>query len=79
MQVKLKDSFFIKDKTKYNFHVSGKCREKYGFEENLFSITGDLIISNFPSARFLSNQINETRKKEKGHPAELIVSWAARA
>ncbi len=65
MQLKIKSPFEVRSKTRYNFHVSKKCRDKYKFDLSLYTITGDLIIANFPSARFLSNQINEIRRKEK--------------
>lgn len=49
---------------KYFFHVSLESRKKYQFEENLFAINGDLIISNFALARLLSQKINQKREKE---------------
>ncbi|MDP3831165.1 MAG: hypothetical protein Q8Q47_07830, partial [Ignavibacteriaceae bacterium] len=48
---------------KFFFHVSKISREKYNFEENLFSITGDLIVADFASARLLSQKINDYRKQ----------------
>jgi glycosidase len=48
---------------KYYFHVSKTSREKYKFEENLYSITGDLIVADFAAARLLSQKINDYRKQ----------------
>jgi len=48
---------------KFYFHVSKISREKYQFEENLFSITGDLIVADFTAARILSQKINDFRKQ----------------
>lgn len=48
----------------YYFHVSKESRIKYHFEENLFSLNGDLIISNFALARILSQRINRKREEE---------------
>jgi glycosidase len=49
---------------KFDFHVRRYARDKYQFDNSLFSITGDLIIANFHQARVLSNKINVQRKSE---------------
>jgi glycosidase len=49
---------------KFDFHVRKYARDKYQFDNSLFSITGDLIIANFHQARILSNKINVQRKIE---------------
>ncbi|MGD1006510.1 MAG: alpha-amylase family glycosyl hydrolase [Ignavibacteriaceae bacterium] len=49
---------------KFDFHVRKYARDKYQFDNSLFSITGDLIIANFHQARVLSNKINLQRKAE---------------
>ncbi|MGL1891011.1 MAG: alpha-amylase family glycosyl hydrolase [Spirochaetaceae bacterium] len=40
------------------FHISGKSREKYDFDEELFSLTGNVIFSNIYGARVFANKIN---------------------
>ena len=50
--------------TTYDFHVSKNSRIKYKFEDSLFSLTGNLIISNFPLAREVSEKINAVRRSE---------------
>jgi glycosidase len=49
----------------FNFHVSLLSRVKYEFDDSLFSIHGDLIISNFKLARELALKINQKREEEK--------------
>lgn len=51
-------------KIKFDFHASAEARKKYDFEESLFSVTGNLIIADFSTARILSNRINNTRVAE---------------
>ncbi len=46
----------------YNLHVSKDSREKFGLEQDLFSITGNLIVADFTSARELSDRINKLGK-----------------
>ncbi len=48
-----------------DFHISKNSREKYNFDEKLYSLIGDLIIADFPTARLLANKINTKRKEEK--------------
>ncbi len=48
----------------YYFHVTKDSRIKYKFEDNLFSLKGNLIISDFPTARLLSEKINVVRRSE---------------
>ena len=55
----------IINKIKFDFHVSKNARQKYDFDQSLFSIVGDLIITNSYQARLLSDKIN-TKRKEQG-------------
>lgn len=48
----------------FDFHVSKNSRIKYNFEDSLYSLTGNLIISNFPLAREVSEKINAVRRSE---------------
>jgi glycosidase len=43
------------------FHVSRKVRDKYRFSESLFSLSGNVIFSNFLAARTFVQKINEKR------------------
>lgn len=57
----------------YYFHVSAGSRKKYQFEENLFSLQGDLIVADFSIARQLADKINRIRKNEGRH-SELVTA-----
>ncbi len=54
----------IAGKVRFDFHVRKEIRNKYGFEESLFSIEGNLLIPNFRLARVLAANINEVRRNE---------------
>jgi glycosidase len=58
-------SYRITSRVKYEFHVSLFARKKYDLNESLFSITGDLIISNFRLARELAQKINQKKEEEQ--------------
>ncbi len=62
----------IKNKIKFDFHVSKNAREKYDFDQSLFSIIGNLIIVNSYQARLLSDKINSKRKEEGIH--DVVVT-----
>lgn len=48
----------------YYFHVTKISRAKYKIEENLFSLKGNLVISDSKTARSLSDKINVIRRDE---------------
>lgn len=48
----------------YYFHVSKESRIKFTLEENLFALRGNLVISDFPTARLVSEKINSVRREE---------------
>lgn len=41
------------------FHISKKSRDKYNFDKNIFSITGNVIIPNIYGARVLADKMNK--------------------
>jgi len=43
------------------FHISREARDKYGFDETLFTITGNVIFANFHAARLFAQKMNEKR------------------
>ena len=43
------------------FHVSRKARDLYEFDDSLFSLVGNVILTNFHAARVFSQKINEKR------------------
>lgn len=52
----------------YFLHVSKDSREKFEFETNLFSLTGNLIVADFTAARELSERINKL-----GRPGTFVT------
>jgi glycosidase len=57
----------IRNNLSLEFHTSADARKKYSIDENLFTLTGDLIVAHFDEARKLSYEINEVRKSENRH------------
>ncbi len=43
------------------FHVSRAARNRYGFDDALFSFNGNVIFANFRAARLFAQRINEQR------------------
>ncbi len=43
------------------FHVSRQARDKYQFDESLFSLSGNVIFANFRAARLFAQKINARR------------------
>lgn len=43
------------------FHVSRRARERYQFDESLFSLHGNVIFANFHAARLFAQKINQKR------------------
>ncbi|GBD91650.1 alpha amylase, catalytic domain [bacterium BMS3Abin04] len=48
---------------KNEFHIAKAVREKYGFDEELFSITGNVVFANFHAVRVFVQKINDKRDK----------------
>jgi len=46
------------------FHISKNARNKYQFEDEFYSIRGNLVIANGANARILANKINDIRESE---------------
>ncbi|HLY97807.1 MAG TPA: hypothetical protein VKT33_01955, partial [Candidatus Angelobacter sp.] len=55
----------------YEFHVSREARQRYGFSETLFSITGNVIFASLAACREFAHRINQARNAEV-HP-ELAI------
>ncbi|HTY11599.1 MAG TPA: alpha-amylase family glycosyl hydrolase [Bacteroidota bacterium] len=43
------------------FHILGDVREKYQFDESLFSVNGNVIFPNFHAARVFAKKMNDAR------------------
>ena len=35
----------------YEFHISRKCRDKYQFKDDIFSLNGNVLFANFHNAK----------------------------
>ncbi len=55
----------------FEFHVSRAARERYGFADTLFAISGNVVFANLAASRQFANKMNKVRDAEK-HP-ELAV------
>lgn len=49
------------DAVRMEFHVSRKARDRYQFDESLFSFSGNVIFANFRAARVFAQKMNEQR------------------
>lgn len=43
------------------FHISRKARDRYQFDQSLFSLSGNVIFANFHAARVFAQRMNEKR------------------
>jgi len=43
------------------FHISREARDRYGIDESLFSLNGNVILADFHAARVLARRMNERR------------------
>ena len=57
--------------TTYEFHVSRAARDRYRFDELLFSLTGNVVFANLAATREFARRINQVRDAE--HRPELAV------
>jgi hypothetical protein len=56
----------------FEFHVSRRARDHYGFDEALFSFSGNVIFANFYAARTFAQKINEKRPSDQSVKAGQI-------
>jgi glycosidase len=61
--------------TTYEFHVSRAARDRYRFDETLFSLTGNVVFANLAASREFAKRINQVRDAQR-HP-ELAVNPGA--
>ena len=47
------------------FHISGSARQRYQFEESLFSYTGNVVFANVAGAREFAYRINKVRDAQR--------------
>jgi glycosidase len=46
---------------RYEFHVSREARERYGFEDQLFGLSGNVVFADYPASRRFAAAMNERR------------------
>jgi glycosidase len=56
----------------FEFHVSRRARDYYGFEDALFSFNGNVIFANFYAARTFAQKINDKRSPDRSVKAAQI-------
>ncbi len=62
----------MNESPKFEFHVSRAGREKYRFDEELFSWTGNVLFAGLAASRRFANQVNQVRNAQE-HP-ELAMN-----
>ncbi len=55
----------------YEFHILGSVRDRYQFEESLFSSNGNAIFPNFHAARVFAKKLNDARDLVS-HPERAV-------
>ncbi len=56
----------------FEFHVSRRARDAYGFEDSLFAFDGNVIFADFVAARVFAQKINAKRPPERAIRAGQI-------
>jgi len=55
----------------FEFHISRRSRELYGFDESLYAFNGNVIFANFHAARLFAKKMNEKRDLVR-HPEKAV-------
>ncbi|HAD83209.1 MAG: hypothetical protein A2509_09515 [Candidatus Edwardsbacteria bacterium RIFOXYD12_FULL_50_11] len=50
-----------KDLPIFEFHISRRCRKRYGFEEAIYGLHGNVILDDFPAIQRLADRMNLVR------------------
>jgi len=58
----IENSFF--NNPAYEFHIAKQIRKKYGIEEYLFTINGNVVFANFAQVRNFVYKLNQSRPEE---------------
>src|SRR5690242_10904900 len=59
----------------FEFHIAGEARDRYGFADRLFSVTGNVVIADLAASRELAHRMNGVR--DAAHRPELTVNPGA--
>jgi len=60
------------------FHVSRQSRDRYQFDESLFSLSGNVILANFHAARVFAQKMNDKRDLVN-FPEQAVKAWQINA
>src|SRR5579884_1649510 len=63
---------------RYEFHVAREARERYRFEEELFSWNGNVLFANVAASRRFAEKMNQQRDVER-HPERTVHPGALNA
>jgi glycosidase len=56
----------------FEFHVSRRARQRYGFDDALFSITGNVVFADFAASRAFAQRMNVVRDAER-NPSSAVA------
>ena len=66
------------DRPTFEFHVSRAARDRYGFDDALFSVTGNVVFANLEASRVFAHRMNTVRGAER-HPERTAAPGALNA
>ena len=64
----------MSDRPTFEFHVSRAARDLYGFDDALFSVTGNVVFADLEASRAFAHRMNTVRETER-----TPTSWWPRA
>ena len=67
-----------KDQPVFEFHVSRAARERYGFDDQLFSLSGNVVFANLAASREFAERMNRVRQADR-HPERAVHAGALNA
>ena len=61
----------MKSSAPMEFHISRKARDRYQFDDSIFSFNGNVILADFHAARVFAQKINQ-KKDLKNFPDRAV-------
>ena len=68
----------MSDRPTFEFHVSRAARDLYGFDDALFSVTGNVVFADLEASRAFAHRMNTVREAER-HPERTVSPGALNA
>lgn len=62
----------------FEFHVSRSARDRYGFDDSLFSLSGNVVFANLAAIREFAHRMNRARDVDR-HPERTVNPGALNA